>query len=87
MAKYDPLRAMLGTRAAKGETRVTLSFAEIEEVLGEPLPRSAREYQAWWANEAEGMHVQSHAWMGAGYRVEHVDVQAGVVRFVTTGKR
>ncbi|MBX3386177.1 MAG: hypothetical protein KF768_06380 [Phycisphaeraceae bacterium] len=86
MAKYAPLRAMLGTRAAKGETRVTLSFAEIEEVLGEPLPRSAREYQAWWSNEARPQPVQKHSWTDAGYRVEHVDLQAGVVSFVGEGR-
>ncbi len=40
MSKYDPLKAFL-MRGVGPE--LTLSFAQIEQILGEPLPTSARE--------------------------------------------
>jgi len=59
-----------------------MSFAEIERLIGGPLPRSARTYQAWWANQfTDGAPVQSYAWMDAGYRVDAFDFDAEWVRF------
>jgi hypothetical protein len=78
--KYAPLRRYLASRT--GVER--LSFAQIERVLGDALPLSARRHAAWWSNEAEGRHVQAHAWMDAGWRVESVDLEAAEVVF---GKR
>jgi hypothetical protein len=61
---------------------LTLSFADIERIINDELPKAANEHRAWWANEVEGNHVEAHAWMGAGWRVEHVDLNRKVVRFV-----
>jgi hypothetical protein len=49
-----------------------MSFAEIEELIGRPLPRSARKHHWWWANEALTItrHSQSRAWKAAGYDAE-----------------
>ncbi|WP_422652892.1 DUF7662 domain-containing protein [Aliidongia sp.] len=44
-----------------------LSFREIEDVLGLPLPRSAERLQ-WWANTLSApSHVQREAWRQADY--------------------
>lgn len=60
---------------------VTLTFSEIEGVLGFSLPKSAYTYGAWWAN---GGHSHSLAWLGAGYKVEWVDHKAQRVNFIRT---
>lgn len=72
MAKYQPLTKHL---AARGDARIVMSFAEMERLLGFNLPKSAREYRPWWANSAHG-HVQSRAWLDAGYQSEEVDLAA-----------
>lgn len=80
MSKYDGLFRHLSQAAGT----VEISFDSIEEILGVSLPASARRYPAWWSNSG-GTHVQSTAWMAAGYRTEDVDVAAGRVRFVPDG--
>ena len=79
MGKYDPLAAFL---ESSGAETVRLRFADIERILGAPLPFSARAYEAWWANESPPTaHVQCVAWAAAGYRVDAVDPSAEWVRF------
>lgn len=63
VSKYDPLREDLCKRP-RGE--FTLTFRQIEEVLGFPLPSSAQRPQ-WWANITDGGHSQTRAWSGAGF--------------------
>src|SRR5687767_212715 len=79
MPKYKPLERHL--RVA-GRSRLSLTFAQIERILGARLPGSARRYPAWWSNENEGSHVQAQAWRGPGYRTEDVDVVGETVTFV-----
>ena len=68
MSKYDPLSARLAGHAAP-EWRA--SFAEIEAVLGFPLPKTARTNRAWWRNTGEQPHQRS--WTGRGWEVADVD--------------
>ncbi len=77
MAKYDPLFEHL-CKADDGPLEMT--FAAVGDLVG-GLPKSAYSYQAWWANGADGRHVEAHAWMNAGRVVEHVDLNAQIVRF------
>ena len=77
-SKYDPLREFL---KASGAARVTLSFSQIEAIIGASLPMSARTYQAWWANQSGSGHGQCHAWLDAGFRVDGFDCASGWVRF------
>lgn len=68
MGYYDPLRDYLTRR---GDAEVTLSFAEIEGIIGRPLPPSARKYDAWWANVGDSpatRHSHARSWDAAGYR-------------------
>ena len=51
MGVYDPLNAYL---AKESDLVVRMSFAEVERVLGRPLPASARKHRAWWSNEVVG---------------------------------
>lgn len=50
-----------------GLAEVRMSFTELEQVIGGPLPPSAHDHGAWWAN---GGHSHSSAWMSAGYRAK-----------------
>jgi len=59
---------------------VTLSFKEIEKILGFPLPESARQLRSWWANDLT--HPQClFGWAAAGYIVDNVDFIRGIVSF------
>lgn len=69
--KYDPLAQFL-----KGQSKehLAMTFAEVERALHSKLPRSAFDHQAWWANDFGKSHVQSRAWLQAGYQTEQVDI-------------
>jgi hypothetical protein len=66
MSIYDPLKMRL---MAITESSLTLSFVEIEKLTGQPLPKSAYEYEAWWSNEdpTKTTHSQSKAWTTVGF--------------------
>jgi len=49
MSKYDPLRTFL-ENAEPGMQEMTLTFQQVESILGFALPPSARQHRAWWAN-------------------------------------
>ncbi len=70
MGKYDPLRDYL---MRCGSDEVTLSFADIESIIGRPLPPSALHYDAWWANIGDSVltqHSQAKSWHAAGYMAQ-----------------
>lgn len=79
MAKYDRLADHL--RSLNRSADQSFSFGEIEDVLGFPLPASARAYQAWWANQRNGRHVQANAWLDAGWHTQDLDLKARRVTF------
>jgi hypothetical protein len=76
MSKYNPLSARLAGHAGP-EWRA--SFAEIEEVLGFPLPKGARSGKVWWQNT--GAQPHQRAWTAGGWAVDEVDHAAGLVTF------
>ena len=75
MSKYKPLSERLSQHAAD---RWSASFAELEEVLGFPLPKSAREQNAWWRGGEKPHHS---AWTEPGWRVLDLDREAETVVF------
>src|SRR6056297_348792 len=70
--KYAPLEEYL--RSA-GHQEISLTFEEIESILSQPLPRSARDIRSWWSNPrgTQGLSQQS-AWIDAGYHVSSVSL-------------
>ena len=82
MLKYQPLADYL---AAQGSQHVTVTFAEIERLLAQPLPRSARRYRQWWENESRGQHSQARSWMETGWRVESANLTGEWVTFARSG--
>lgn len=68
MGKYDPLKGFL---AAQPGERVPMTFADIERLIGTPLPKSKR-YPAWWSNNPSN-NPMTRAWLEAGFTTEQVD--------------
>lgn len=54
-AKYDPLARYLATYPGD---RVTLTLAEIEAIVGAPLPPGARQ-RKWWQNVQRPLSLRS----------------------------
>ena len=80
MAKYAPLYEWLMSKTNAGEVVVSTTFSEIEKILGIPLPKSARIYREWWANDET--HVQAAGgWMAAGWKVDHANLNSEQVIF------
>jgi DNA-binding transcriptional regulator YiaG len=76
-SKYQPLLEFL---RQSNQAEVILTFAEIEKLMNDTLPDSARKKRAWWSNRSKGA-LQASAWMEAGYRVEDVDLEQQRVTF------
>ena len=83
--KYQPLADYL---AAQTGNEVTLTFAEIEALVGAPLPQTAMK-TAFWVNRrsAWGMPGQARAWAAAGWRVGTVllSLASPTVTFIRAG--
>jgi hypothetical protein len=75
MSKYNPLSDRL---AGHAEPEWRASFAEIEEVLGFPLPKAARTGRGWWK---EGAGAHARAWSEGGWSADEVDPAGGQVIF------
>ena len=76
---YEPLCIYLSECT---EPAVRMTFAEIERVIGRPLPPSARKHQAWWANEESGSHSHARSWLYARRKTSGIDLNATIVEFV-----
>jgi CBS domain-containing protein len=70
---------------SSAEDRVRLSFDEVGEIIGHPLPPSSN-HRSWWANDSVS-HVQSIQWLDAGWRVASVNMSEGVITFTRSRER
>ncbi len=76
-AKYRGLAEYL---LSSNETRVTLNYSQIEEILGFALPETAKKFkQSYWANTET--HSYASCWMAVGYKTR-VDVESDTVTFI-----
>ncbi len=76
-AKYRGLAEYL---LSSNKIRVTLSYSQIEEILGFVLPDTARKFkQSYWANTQT--HSYASSWMAVGYKAR-VNVENDTVTFV-----
>lgn len=76
--KYKLLNEFL---LQSGEETLTMSFAEIETILGQALTPSAYKHSAWWSNSKSG-HSYAQAWLCAGYKTSAVDMTGQSITFV-----
>lgn len=70
--KYEALENYL--RALSPSTKeLSLTFQQLEEILGFSLPASAAKYREWWSNQADvSNRPQARAWTSAGFQVDTV---------------
>lgn len=59
------------------------TFSEVERILGQKLPPSARKFQAWWANDKQnGRH-----WKSVGWHTKDLDISHEKITFVHVGTK
>src|SRR3546814_2605407 len=64
---------------------VSLSFAQIENIIGMALPDSARKHAVWWSNSpSRGRHNQ--AWLGSGWETTNRNLKAQTISFQRAGE-
>jgi Domain of unknown function (DUF4268)/CBS domain/Swt1-like HEPN len=80
---YGSLQNWLKEQRKNKETDIRVKFQDIETLLGEALPPSAKEHRSWWENDyIDNKH--SLSWLQAGWRVEDVDLSAEEVTYHRT---
>ena len=80
LVRRDRSRGPLASWLEGASSPVTLSFGDLEDLIGRALPPSARRHRAWWANSPNG--TLARQWLAAGWRAEHVDLAGEQVRLV-----
>jgi len=83
MNKYEPLTQYLES-LPREKTRISMSFKEIERIIGAKLPKSAYTYRPWWGNQRDSNNrPQARAWLSAGFSVGRVQqsLSSGSVEF------
>jgi hypothetical protein len=75
MSKYALLEQFL---LSSGRDEITMTFPEIQGILGFDLPKSAYLYNTWWANCG---HSQARTWLDAGYKVDRINLKNKTVCF------
>jgi hypothetical protein len=76
MGKYTPLTDWLRKQPGKN---VTLSFDQIEQIIGDSLPPNAREYLRGWDNTS-GSAIND-SFLDAGWKTAMVDIENEKVKF------
>ncbi len=83
MGKYTLLEMFLKATPPHVQ-EITLSFAQIEMIIGANLPPSHWKYRPWWANQRDiSIRPHARAWLNTGFVVKavHQDKDNGWVTF------
>jgi CBS domain-containing protein len=83
--KYGRLGVYL-SQIPRGQERIALGFRDVEEIIGAPLPATAREHRSWWANNA-ATHPHSEQWLKASWRVVSINMTLQRVVFARSRER
>lgn len=84
-SKYAPLASFL-LKLPKKQERLVIHFTEIENIIGDQLPATAREHRSWWANDS-ATHVQSGQWLKVNWRVVSINMTEEKVTFARARDR
>jgi Domain of unknown function (DUF4268) len=85
-SRYAPLAIWLQSQTSVEHEKITISFDQVEKIIEDKLPPSARQQRAWWANDSVG-HTQSQLWLEVGWRVSNVNMAEERVVFSLMGDR
>ena len=75
--KYGRLVNYLDHCREQGVEELELSFGQLEEILGAPLPSAARNFRPWWSNSSQS----PKPWQIAGFRSRAVHLGRQTVAF------
>ncbi|MBV2147703.1 hypothetical protein KRZ98_05305 [Sphingobium sp. AS12] len=79
--KYADLTAYLEQQSGG---HVTLTFADVEKIVGFPLPSSARKHGPWWTNSpSKGRH--NEAWLAIGWETTDRNMKGQTITFQRSG--
>jgi len=81
-SKYEPLREYL---ADNRDGPICMTFSEIEELIRERLPASARRHRTWWSNNPLNSAI-ARAWLDAGFKSSAVNMDSKKLVFLKTPK-
>jgi hypothetical protein len=76
-AKYGRLVNYFDHCREQGVEEIELSFGQLEEILGAPLPSAARNFRPWWSNSSQS----PKPWQVAGFRSRAVHLGRQTVSF------
>lgn len=85
MAKGEKYIGLTTYLEKSGQNQMSLSFLEIETIIGCKLPDSSYKYPALWSNSKS--HSIAFGWLNAGYNTRNVDIPNQVVEFIKTSYR
>lgn len=80
MSKYAALGKFL---VECKDSRIDLTFKQVEEIIKFDLPSTAYQHGAWWANSrTKDSHTWAHIWISAGWKVGTHNLANQTVSFV-----
>lgn len=79
IAPTSSIQPLVAYLAELPTQRVTMTFEDVEQILGHKLPSEAHAYRDWWTNDV--MDAHSSAWIAAGWCVESAYIRTHVVTF------
>ena len=75
--EYAKLAKFLKTSTEK---EIVLSIKNVEQIIGVPLPKSARNFRQWWENDLG--HTQAkNGWLDVGWETFRVEMEKKRVPF------
>lgn len=81
-AIYERLRAFF-THLPSHQEQLALTYSELEEIIGQKLPKTALQDRTWWANTKSS--PQGSSWVSAGWRLESIFLVAETAVFRRKG--
>jgi hypothetical protein len=78
--KYLPLEEYF-RNLSPTTSHLELTFNQVEEILGSPLPASATRLTTWWTNVQPNIQSHRTAWLNNGWKVTAFDLQTRKVKF------
>ena len=79
--KYLPLDEWFRKQPA-ARKQIELTFDQVQEILGSPLPKSATRLPTWWTNVQPKIQSHRTAWLNHGWVVAEFDLGDRRVKFV-----
>ncbi len=81
MSKYAPLKTYLNSADFES---VPMTFREIEQIINDSLPPSARKHRSWWINNTSNS-AMTRSWIATGFKATQVNMNKESLVFVKIG--